>query len=107
MITWILLDVTNLLINATNFSYDPYYYLNNIPRDRIKQLHIAGYKKIYNQLFDSHSGGIDEYLIQLTEWILSKTSCKAIVIERDSDYNTFNDLLDDITICRNLLKKYL
>jgi len=44
----LLLDVTNLLVNAKNHHYDPLEWLEKINPLHIRQLHIVGYSKMGN-----------------------------------------------------------
>lgn len=101
-----LLDVTNLYINARLHGYDPYDYLRTLPRDRIMQLHLAGHSIIDGQLTDTHVGGIHPEVLDYAEWVLNYTSCEAMVIERDSELEGFDDLIPDIKFCRDLFLKY-
>src|ERR1044072_7094374 len=57
---WLLLDLDNVLNNATNNHYDPFEFLDQIPLDRVVQLHLAGggYRK--NVLLDNHSHAVSE-----------------------------------------------
>ncbi len=40
---FLLLDVNNVYVNAFNHGFNPHHYLNGLPIDRIKQIHLAGY----------------------------------------------------------------
>lgn len=51
---FLLLDVNNLFVSAFNHGFDPYTYLNNLPIDRIKQIHLAGYTEATDYLIDTH-----------------------------------------------------
>ncbi|WP_139488236.1 DUF692 domain-containing protein [Brevibacillus dissolubilis] len=102
----LLLDVTNLYLNSTTHGYDPYEFLQTIPADRVVQLHLAGHSEVDGQMVDSHVGGIDATVLGYTEWILKHTACDAMTIERDSEMSSFDDLLDDLQLCRELYTKY-
>ncbi|TYP76507.1 DUF692 domain-containing protein [Paenibacillus methanolicus] len=102
----LLLDVTNLFLNAETIGYDPLSFLNAIPRDRVLQLHVAGHTEQNGELYDSHVGGIDPKVLALTEWVMNNTSCDAITIERDTDMESFEDVLQDLNLCRAIYNKY-
>ncbi len=51
----LLLDVTNLHTNAVNHGYDPSIFLEQLPLERIVQLHFAGGHWHEGVLVDSHS----------------------------------------------------
>jgi uncharacterized protein (UPF0276 family) len=101
-----LLDVTNLYINSRQHGYDPYEYLEALPKERIMQLHLAGHTVADGKLNDSHVGGIDPEVLKYAEWVLKHTPCEALVIERDSELEGFADLMEDIQFCRDLYTKY-
>jgi hypothetical protein len=50
----ILLDVNNIYVSSKNHSFDPYDYLNNVPHDRVGQIHIAGHSKYEKYILDTH-----------------------------------------------------
>lgn len=50
----ILLDVTNLYLNARNHGFDPLTYLRAIPPERVGQLHLAGHRDMGTYLLDTH-----------------------------------------------------
>ena len=40
---FLLLDVNNVYVSAMNHSFDPLHYLNRIPQDRVREIHLAGH----------------------------------------------------------------
>jgi uncharacterized protein (UPF0276 family) len=101
-----LLDVTNLYLNSRMHGYDPYEYLESLPKERIMQLHLAGHTEDEGNLIDSHVGGIHPEVLGYAEWVLKHTPCEALIIERDSDLQGFDDMLPDLQISRDLYTKY-
>ena len=61
----LLLDVTNLFINAKNHGYDPRQWLREIDPSRIKQLHVVGYSLQAGRFHDHHSAPIQDDLMEL------------------------------------------
>ncbi|HMS43372.1 MAG TPA: DUF692 family protein, partial [Pyrinomonadaceae bacterium] len=51
----ILLDVTNLYINSKNFGFDWRKFLDEIPLERVVQLHFVGSHKHGKRLIDAHA----------------------------------------------------
>ena len=39
----LLLDVNNVYVSAMNHGFDPLHYLNRIPRERVREMHLAGH----------------------------------------------------------------
>jgi uncharacterized protein (UPF0276 family) len=51
---WLLLDVNNIVVSAKNHKFDPVTYLMQIPSERIKQIHLAGYTDCGSYYLDTH-----------------------------------------------------
>ncbi len=54
----LLLDVNNLYVNARNHGLDPYRYLERIPRDRVRQFHVAGHEDHGDFVVDTHDQAV-------------------------------------------------
>lgn len=50
----ILLDVNNLYVNARNHGLDPWQYLDRLPTDRLRQIHLAGHEDHGDLVIDTH-----------------------------------------------------
>ena len=50
----ILLDVNNIYVSSINLGFDPMDYLENIPHQRVAQIHIAGHARYERFLIDTH-----------------------------------------------------
>lgn len=50
----ILLDVNNLYVNSRNHGLDPWSYLELIPAERVKQMHLAGHQDRGDVVIDTH-----------------------------------------------------
>ncbi len=50
----ILLDVNNIYVSSRNHSFDPMDYINNVPHERVAQIHIAGHSKFEKYILDTH-----------------------------------------------------
>ncbi len=50
----ILLDVNNVYVSARNHGFDPRDYLDGIPADRVRQIHLAGHVDHGTHLLDTH-----------------------------------------------------
>lgn len=107
----LLLDITNVHINAYNQKNDPYLFLQGLPMDHVIQIHLAGGTIRNNYFYDSHSqelGGANERVWPLLEWVLPRTPhVKAVIIERDGNFKeSFKEMFDrDLERARELVKK--
>lgn len=100
-----LLDVNNLYINSVNHGYDPKLFLQNIPLDRVVEIHMAGGSYKYNMLIDTHANAIAKEVWDLFDYVVSITPVNGVIIERDSNLPNYTDLLSEVEIARNILRK--
>jgi uncharacterized protein (UPF0276 family) len=54
----ILLDVNNVYVSARNHGFDPDAYLAGIPKDAVKQIHLAGHTDHGDYVIDTHEGRV-------------------------------------------------
>lgn len=103
-----LLDVTNLWVNAQNYHFDPYAWLDAAPLGQAVQLHLAGDRQIAEgrragRWIDSHSEAIPECVWELAHYAVERAPVRAIVIERTNNLPPFEELLDEVERARELL----
>lgn len=104
----LLLDVTNVYINAVNHGYDPYRFVDAIPRERVVQLHLAG--GVWDEtelLVDTHSEPVPEEVWQLTEYVCQNASVKALLLERDDNFPLWDEIEGELRRARQIWQKYL
>ncbi|WBB73011.1 DUF692 domain-containing protein [Micromonospora sp. WMMD1128] len=101
--TGLLVDVNNVWINSVNLGFDPYEFLNSIPLDRVVQMHIAGGVELAGMLVDTHSSAVNEQVWALAAHVVERAPVKAILLEWDSDWPEFAELLDHLDRARDLL----
>jgi uncharacterized protein (UPF0276 family) len=99
----LLLDLTNLYINAINYGFDPYAAIATYPLDSVVQVHLAGGTWKEQRLVDSHSRLVPEPVWQLLEYLTSRTQLRAALIEHDQSFPEFRLLLNQISRARLIL----
>lgn len=93
----LLLDVTNLFVNAKNHRFDPWEYFSKLEHKRVRQLHIVGYATDgEGRLQDNHSDPIQEDLMEFTLQVLKAVPVAAVVIERDARFPHPNSLAAEL-----------
>jgi uncharacterized protein (UPF0276 family) len=97
-----LLDVTNLCINAENNGYDPEEFLSALPLDRVVQLHFAGGHRHRNVLIDSHSRPTPNEVWSLMDGVAQRAPIRGMVLERDENIPRFADLADELDHAREI-----
>src|SRR5512138_2288559 len=54
----LLLDVANVHVSGANLGFDPIRYLDGLPPERVRYLHLAGHSDQGAYLLDSHDGAV-------------------------------------------------
>jgi uncharacterized protein len=102
----ILLDVENLYLNACNHGFDPYAFIEGLPEDSVKEVHVAGGVTLREDflpkplLQDTHSHPVPEEALDLLDYALARQAPMAIVLERDDRFDAVEEILDDIARLR-------
>jgi uncharacterized protein (UPF0276 family) len=100
----LLLDVTNLFINAKNFSYDWQRYLDEIPMERVVQLHFVGLHRSKDRLIDAHGNKTQPEIWEVFREVCSRTDIKGAILERDENFPPFAEILEEIQTARQFVK---
>jgi uncharacterized protein (UPF0276 family) len=82
---WLLLDVNNVLVSATNFEFDPARYIDALPGERIVQLHLANHTDRGHYKFDSHRGAVPEAVWQLHAQVVRRHGPITTIVEWDDE----------------------
>jgi hypothetical protein len=98
----LLLDVNNVFVSATNYGFDPIEYLDGVPHDRVRQIHLAGHSQGTELLIDTHDKPVPASVWDLHAHVMPKLGPVATMIERDDDIPPLADLLDELAIARKI-----
>lgn len=90
---WLLLDVNNLYVNARNHGYDPVVFLDTLPAERVRQMHLAGYDDHGRYLIDAHGSPVSEPVWQLFAQAQARLPRVPTCIEWDRDVPPFDVLM--------------
>jgi uncharacterized protein (UPF0276 family) len=99
----LLLDVNNVYVNGVNHGYDPYAFIDRIPMDRVRQLHVAGHQRHreLDTLVDNHGAPTKHEVWELFEHTLRRAGrLIPTVIERDNNIPPLDELLDELDLAR-------
>jgi hypothetical protein len=99
-----LLDVNNIIVNATNHRYDPEAFLAALPGERIAYIHVAGhYDEAEDLKVDTHGAAVSAPVWALLESAYRRFGPKPTLLERDFNLPPFEDLLDELGQVRRRL----
>jgi uncharacterized protein (UPF0276 family) len=100
----ILLDVTNVFINATNHQFDPGAYLRQMPLEHLVQVHLAGGYWRNGWLVDGHSTLVPSEIFDLLITLTHYCQVKNIIFEHDAHFPSMADLLEQMDHARSILQ---
>lgn len=100
----LLLDVTNLYINSVNHKFDWRKFLDEIPTERIVQLHFVGGHRHGDLLIDSHSQKTQDEIWEVYREVCARADVKGAILERDENFPPFEMLVEELETARKLLK---
>lgn len=107
----LLLDLHNLYANSVNFGFDPYDFIDRIPQEKIRAIHLAGGRWIKaitsdeRRLLDDHLHDVPEAVYELLKYIGAKTTHSlTVVLERDGRYPPIEVLMNQLDRARSALE---
>jgi hypothetical protein len=94
----LLLDVNNVYVNATNYGFDPVAFLRALPLDRVVSIHVAGHERAEEDdvILDTHGAGVIDPVLSLLAWVIERTGPLPVVLERDNNFPSLEDLLGEL-----------
>lgn len=98
----LLLDVNNVFVSASNHGIDPIAYLDAVPHERVRQVHLAGHSQGDRLLIDTHDQMVPPSVWQLYAHVLPKLGPVATMIERDDAIPPLVDLLAELSTARRI-----
>ncbi len=98
----LLLDVNNVFVSATNHGFDPIEYLNGVPHERVRQIHLAGHSQGHELLIDTHDQPVPTSVWDLYAHVLPMLGPVATMIERDDDIPQLYELLTELGVARRI-----
>ncbi len=101
----LLLDVTNLYINSQNFGFDWRKFLDEIPLERVVQLHFVGSHRNGKRLIDAHANRTEKEIWEVFREVCARCDVNGAILERDENFPPFSEILDEIETAKTLSKR--
>ena len=98
---YLLLDVNNIYVSASNHGYCPADYLAGLPLDRVLQVHLAGHTP-GEILIDTHDRPVCEAVWDLFGEAMARLGPVATMIERDDAIPPLDVLLAELDLARRV-----
>lgn len=93
----ILLDVNNIYVSSRNHDdFDPWAYLEEIPFDRVTQIHLAGHTDKGTHCIDTHDNHVVDFVWQLYENVQQRTGGISTLLEWDDNIPEFPKVQEEL-----------
>lgn len=101
----LLLDVNNVFVNGQNHREDPWDFFNQIPMERVVQIHLAGHEDRGDVLVDTHGEPVCDAVWDLFAQVVPRLKHRSILIEWDTGVPPVDRLLDEADTARRILEE--
>ncbi|MBN8853833.1 MAG: hypothetical protein BGO55_11065 [Sphingobacteriales bacterium 50-39] len=94
----LLLDVNNVYVNSFNHHYDAKAFIDALPLDRIRYIHMAGHEQVEEDLIlDTHGQPIANPVYDLFGHVMSKLNDEVpVLLERDFNIPELSELQQEL-----------
>jgi uncharacterized protein len=89
----LLFDVNNVYVAAYNHCFDALEFIENVPHERIVQIHLAGHTNFGTHIIDTHRGEVIEPVWDLYRRTIELTGPVSTLLEWDEEIPEFGVLL--------------
>jgi uncharacterized protein len=96
----ILLDINNIYVSSVNHGFDASAYLRAIPKERVRQFHLAGHSDLDGHLIDTHDHPIAAPVWELYREAVAHFGQVPTMIERDDNIPALSELVAELDMAR-------
>src|SRR5262249_2103156 len=101
----ILLDVNNVYVSAFNHEFDAMAFLRAMPRERVRQFHLAGHTHEGSHIIDTHDHPIVPDVWDLYAEAVRLFPGVPTMIERDANIPPYAELLAELDHARAIVRR--
>ena len=101
----LLLDVSNVVLNAKMHDYDPVAFLDAIPLERVGQLHLAGFEERGDVLLDTHGKPVSDETWELYRAVIGRVGPTSPLVEWDVALPSLERLLQEADMAQRLMEE--
>ena len=99
----LLLDVNNIYVNSINHRYDPVEFLDALPLERVRYIHVAGhYDEAADLKVDTHGADVIDPVWALLAQAYQRLGPMPTLLERDFNIPPIAELLKEVEQVRQL-----
>lgn len=101
----LLLDVNNVLVSSVNHGFDPRRFIDRLPGDRVRQIHLAGHEDHGDYLIDTHDHPVCNAVWDLYAYAVERLGQVPTMIERDDNIPALPELLAELDQARAIASR--
>lgn len=103
----LLLDVNNIWVNSINHRYDPIAFLNGLPGERVRYIHIAGhYVEAEDLRVDTHAANVIDPVWTLLDRAYARFGVQPTLLERDFNIPPLAELMHEVEHIRSIQARH-
>lgn len=104
---FMMLDVNNIYVSSRNHGFDPKQYYENIPMDRVIQIHLAGHTDHGEYVLDTHDDYVRDEVWNLYAEIYPLTKGVSTLLEWDDHFISFEDTWNEALKAKQFQKSII
>ena len=98
----LLLDVNNVYVSSRNHGFDARDFIDAMPRERVRQIHLAGHEDHGDYLIDTHDHPVCDGVWALYAHTVKRLGAVPTMIERDDHIPPLAELLAELDQARRV-----
>lgn len=98
----LLLDVNNVYVSSRNHGFDAHAFIDAMPRERVRQIHLAGHEDHGAYLIDTHDHRVCDGVWALYAYTAKRLGAVPTMIERDDRIPPVAELLAELDQARRI-----
>ena len=103
----LLLDVNNVYVNSINHRYDPAAFIDGLPADRVRYVHVAGhYVEAEDLRVDTHGADVIDPVWSLLDHAYDRFGPVPTLLERDFNIPPLAELVGELRHIRRLQARH-
>lgn len=103
----LLLDVNNVYVSSVNHGFDPRVFIDAVPVEAVRQIHLAGHEDHGDYLIDTHDHPVCTAVWDLYAYTIGRLGPVATMIERDDHIPSLAELVGELDSARSLARRAL
>jgi uncharacterized protein (UPF0276 family) len=98
--------VNNIYVSSRNHGFEPRQYYENIPLERVLQIHLAGHSDYDAYVLDTHDNYVCDAVWDIYAEVYPKTNGVSTLLEWDDNFVSFQQTWDEALKAKQFQKTF-